>query len=271
MKHMKWNCIDSNIVFSAGGVRDVTDCHPSRSSLPVWVFTIVEKGQRTLLLNGEEIRIKKNEFFLLPPNTAQEPLECDNHTACYIHFKANGIEVPAPEYIDASKIILPIMAKLPLRFDVFNYIDAMIEHSMSPYADQEFLSLQIKAILSMLSLECQKKHQCEQSEEISERILAFVQKNACTPLCSQDYEKHFCWSYHHINQIFKSKFGCTVKQYHFKIRMEQAAHMLMYGKSIQQTAIDCGFDDYFYFLNSFKKAHGVSPSAYKKQMWLTNK
>ena len=45
--------------------------------------------------------------------------------------------------------------------------------------------------------------------------------------------------------------------------MEQAARMLVSGKSISQTAIDCGFDDYFYFLNSFKKVYGVSPSAYK--------
>lgn len=174
---MNWNHIDSsNIVFSEGGVRDTTDRHPLRSNLSVWVFTIVEKGQRTLLLNDEEIRIGENEFFVLPPNTVHAPLELDNHKAYYIHFKADGAEILTPDHIDASKIILPIQEKLPLRFDIFSYIKAVIENSMSPYPDQDFCSLQIKAILYMLSLECQKKLHRPQSTEISDQILEFVQK-----------------------------------------------------------------------------------------------
>ena len=47
--------------------------------------------------------------------------------------------------------------------------------------------------------------------------------------------------------------------------LERAAQLLTQGRSVQQAADECGFEDYFFFINSFKKAHGISPAAYGRK------
>ena len=260
-----WYLLEGDLTLRDMGIVDVANRHLSRKNLPFWVLTIMHRGTRTLLLHGEEIRIRMHEFFLLPPYSVQEPLECDEHKACFIHFFMKGTAAEPPSCVDASKILLPTTGVLPSEIDCFAYAQALESHYISKYADSGFLSLQLRALLSMISLECQKNPNREGHGHIAEQTLYFIQKNACTPLRSQDYEKALNKSYHHINQVFKTQFGCTAKQYHMRIRMEYAAQMLSLGKTVKDTARDCGFDDYFFFINSFTKAYGISPAAYSRR------
>ena len=260
-----WHLLEGEIVFRDMGLIDTVSRHPSYNDLPFWILVIMKRGQRTLLLNGEEIRIGMNEFLLLPPCTKIDSLEYDDHMAYFIHFFMQGKIVEPPVYVDASRLILPVAGLLPCEIDCFSY--AQILHSVyrSPYADHDFLTLQLRAMLSLISLSCQKNPNREEHGTLAEQTLFFIQKNACAPLRALDYEKFLGRSYHHLNQIFKAQFGCTAKQYHMRIRMDHAAQMLSLGKSVQDTARDCGFDDYFFFINSFTRTHGISPAAYSRK------
>ena len=265
MQNKSWHLLDGDIQIMDVGVVETTGKHPERKGAHFWVLTLIQKGQRTLRSDGEEIRVGAHEFFLLSPNTRQEPLECDAHTACYVHFWAKGEAAQPPERVDASKILLPKTGRLPSSVDCIAHLKELSTHALSPYADRSFLSLQLRAVLSMMSLHCQKNPDQEERGSFVERIMLFIQRNACAPLRAEDYEGFFGRSYHHINLLFKKQFGCTVKQYHLRVRMEHAAQMLIQGRSVQDTATDCGFEDYFFFINSFKKVHGVSPAAYGRK------
>lgn len=96
-------------------------------------------------------------------------------------------------------------------------------------------------------------------------LLTFIQENLCSPLRAEDYEETFGKSYHHINRLFKKHFGTTVKQYHMQLRMQHATRMLLSGYSIQETASACGFADYYFFISSFTKEHGIPPTSYRKK------
>lgn len=78
------------------------------------------------------------------------------------------------------------------------------------------------------------------------------------------YEKFLGVSYHQINQKFKKAFGFTVKQYHNRLRMNQAAHLIQSGMPIPQVAEKCGYEDYYFFLSSFKKEYGIAPCSFRK-------
>lgn len=265
MQNKSWYLLDGDMQIMDVGVVETTGKHPERKGTRFWVLTLLQKGQRTLLSDGEEIRVSANEFFLLPPHTRQEPLECDTHKACYVHFLAKGEAARPPERVDASKILLPKTGMLPSSVDCIAHLKELAAHALTPYADHAFLSLQLRAVLSMMSLHCQKNPNEEKQGTLAEQILLFIQQSACAPLRAEDYEEFFDKSYHHINLLFKKQFGCTVKQYHQRVRMERAAQMLIQGRSVQQTAAACGFEDYFFFINSFKKAHGIPPAAYGRQ------
>ena len=50
-------------------------------------------------------------------------------------------------------------------------------------------------------------------------------------------------------------------------RIQKAKELLLDDKlSIEEVAEKVGYNDYFYFLKSFKKNTGISPSKYRKSM-----
>ncbi|MBQ8432425.1 MAG: helix-turn-helix domain-containing protein [Clostridia bacterium] len=260
-----WFELDPNLTIETMGFVQKIDYHPDRRGVPYWILVLVEKGHRTLYADGAPIEIGAHEFFLLPPYTEQKAFRMDDHTACFVHFLAQGGRIDIPHRVSPNKLRIPLYGVLPAAPDCFAHLRFLCDHALSPYADDQFLALQLQSILSLISLECQKNPlQAERSNLQGEELLQYIKENACRPLRAEDYENAFGRSYHHLNFLFKKQFGYTVKQYHSRVRMEYAARMLISGSSLQETAEKCGFDDYFFFINSFTKAHGVSPAAYRK-------
>lgn len=262
----EWVVLDSDIQIDAIGRVNETNRHPERQGVPYWILVLVEKGQRTLYADFQPLEIGAHQFFLLPPNTHQMPMERDDHTAFYVHFYAKGEKCDAPVRVNAEQIILPTYGHLPTDPDCLSHMRYLCAHALTPYSSQKFLLEQFKSLLTVLSLECQRNPYPEERKGLCMDSLSdFIKENACRPLRAEDYETKFGKSYHHINLLFKRYFGATVKQYHMHVRMQYAAQMLLSGASLQETAARCGFDDYYFFINSFTKDHGIPPAAYRKR------
>lgn len=261
---LSWYELSSEIQLEDMGFVQQHSFHPARSGVPYWILVLLDRGHRTLRADGKEIRIGPREFFLLPPYTVQEPLDEDGHTACYAHFYAPWKEIHMPSHVDAGRLLFPLYGGLPTDQDCFSHLHYLCEHMLSPYADSCFGAMQLHAILSVISLHCQKHPQSTQRKAaFHDSCLTFINDHACMPIRAVDYENALGLSYHQINQKFKDHFGYTVKQYHQRVRMKHAAQMLQSGMSVQQTAQQCGYDDYYFFIRSFTREHGVSPSAYR--------
>ena len=261
-----WFELSSDIQIDTLGMVQKTNLHPLRQGVPYWILVMVEKGQRTLYANHQPLCVGAHQFFLLPPFTDQKPFQLDDHTACYVHFYTAGGSCKPPIRIDPTRTVLPSYGYLPTDIDLFSHMRYLCDHALTPYASSDFLSQQLGSLLRILSLQCQKNPHLEPRKGLSMNALAdFIKENACRSLRAEDYEEAFEKSYHHLNLLFKQQFGSTVKQYHMKIRMQYAAQMLLSGHSIQEAASLCGFDDYYFFINSFTKEHGVPPAAYRKR------
>lgn len=72
------------------------------------------------------------------------------------------------------------------------------------------------------------------------------------------------FAFEFISAFRKMRFGMGIMQYITERRIERAKELLAEGKSIADTAEECGFADYNYFCKVFRKHTGASPSAYKK-------
>ena len=70
MQNKSWYLLEGEIEIKDIGIVDGTGKHPQRRGVDFWVLTLLQKGQRTLRSDGEEIRVSAHEFFLLPPHTA---------------------------------------------------------------------------------------------------------------------------------------------------------------------------------------------------------
>ena len=64
----------------------------------------------------------------------------------------------------------------------------------------------------------------------------------------------------YLGQLFKRETGKTYSAYVTELRIEKAKEMLVSGDlSINEIAVTLGFNDYFYFLKTFKRVSGYTP------------
>lgn len=260
-----WFELSSEIRIDRMGYVNSTNRYPTKKRRPFWIFVLLEKGQRTLYVDGKEIRIKAGEFLLLPPNTYQEPFELDEHAAWYVHFYTQSRQITPPEKLDTTKIIMPIYGHMPTDFDCCSYMKYIFKQYERPYINRSFCATQLQSLFYMVSLYSQK-HKVWRHDEASlrEKMLKFIQTHTNQTLSAQDYESEFKLSYHQLSALFKKQTGYTIKQYHQHVRMRNAAFLLLEGKTLQETAHLCGYEDYYFFIKCFKKEYGVPPGKYQK-------
>ena len=67
----------------------------------------------------------------------------------------------------------------------------------------------------------------------------------------------------YLSRIFKQKTGQTVQDYLISVRMEEAQRLLSQGKTVEEAATLCGYEDSFNFSKMFKRKFGVSPLQWK--------
>ncbi len=68
----------------------------------------------------------------------------------------------------------------------------------------------------------------------------------------------------YISQLFKKSAGTTFSHYLTNQRITQAKKLLTTTDiSINEVSLKTGFNDYFYFLKTFKKYTGHTPSEYR--------
>lgn len=68
----------------------------------------------------------------------------------------------------------------------------------------------------------------------------------------------------YLGQLFKRETGKTYSAYVTELRIEKAKEMLVSGDlSINEIAVTLGFNDYFYFLKTFKRVSGYTPKQYR--------
>lgn len=72
----------------------------------------------------------------------------------------------------------------------------------------------------------------------------------------------------HLSREFKRATGLTVLTYVNILRCKKAEMLLSEGKTVTETAIECGFDSLAYFSKTYKKITGSSPSESKKHSFL---
>ncbi|HWS38919.1 MAG TPA: AraC family transcriptional regulator [Actinoplanes sp.] len=66
--------------------------------------------------------------------------------------------------------------------------------------------------------------------------------------------------------LFRRRMGVPVRTYQTQLRMAHARHLLgTTGRPVAEIAGACGYDDPWYFARQFRKTHGSSPTAYRRQ------
>lgn len=96
-------------------------------------------------------------------------------------------------------------------------------------------------------------------------MIAYAEQNYQKDISIQDLAEHCSINANYASQIFKQETGISFVSFLTTLRIEHASRLLSNtDMPIFEIAEQSGYSDYYYFTKVFKKAKGVTPSAYRK-------
>ena len=115
--------------------------------------------------------------------------------------------------------------------------------------------------------EAEKEEEGYRSEgRLLKEILLYIQENYRT-VTQQQLADEFSLSVSSVSQMIKRRTGKSYSDHLLEIRISKAQELLrLTNESIEEISEKVGYSDYFYFLKVFKKATGISPSAFRRSL-----
>ena len=98
--------------------------------------------------------------------------------------------------------------------------------------------------------------------ELLAPALRYVEEHLEENFALQDMADHIGVSKCYLCKIFKNGTGTTVNQYVMARRIHRAKQLLRTGKNVTEVSAEVGFNDYSYFIKSFKSLTGVTPAKF---------
>lgn len=101
-----------------------------------------------------------------------------------------------------------------------------------------------------------------QSGQYEQQVMNFIHVNYMNPITVDSIAEAFNLNRRYLSRVFKARTGLTVSEYLIQTRLQHGAAFLQQGYSVSQAAVMAGYQDQFNFSKMFKKAYGLSPTAY---------
>lgn len=137
-------------------------------------------------------------------------------------------------------------------------------------------SLQASAYLQLLMAEYSDSlrdqgspdHAEQQNEQLHSQIIHYLSTQYTHPVSIEGMAESLGYSRAYLSRIFKQKTGMSPVSFLLKLRLDRAKLMLRERPelTVEQVAASVGLQDALYFSKQFRKQHGLSPTAYRKEM-----
>lgn len=98
--------------------------------------------------------------------------------------------------------------------------------------------------------------------EAIRKAIGYINENFSRKLSLPEIAGNSYVSVNKLCRLFNKYCGTTVSKYIASRRITEAKKLLSSGKSVTDTAIMCGFEDYANFIRVFKKHVGITPGKY---------
>jgi AraC-like DNA-binding protein len=216
--------------------------------------------------------MKAGMMCLLLPGAAHVEIPSRDYTAVWIavnHGRAgihlSGRQYPLPFAIRDMFIFKP-------GIECLHTIDELLSEASG--RDSYYMDVMKAGIIRLIAacrreLAIDRKSESGQSgwrDAVTNETQRYIKKNLGCHLRLSDIAQAMCISSNHLNMIFKAQTGKTIIQYHEECRLNAARELISQTKTnINEISASLGYYDQYHFSKAFKKAFGLSPSAYRSQ------
>ena len=238
------------------------------------IFLCLEGGS-TFLINDKVYDIKNGDLFVINQFEAHKVVagKDGNFTRyilhvhpAFIYANSLGDASLSPCFFATNKItkVSPTKQELAKLITLFEDLKAERE-----YGDEIYKKLRATEIL----LETNRlfaTHHAPKAEvfrhKAVQRAIDYINSHYDGALSLEAVAKNAFVSPAQLSRLFNRYCGTTVTKYIAGKRITEAKKLLAEGKSVTDTALSCGFNDYANFIRTFKKAVGVPPGKYRSEI-----
>ena len=112
----------------------------------------------------------------------------------------------------------------------------------------------------------QRKNTAEYTNVAFMELMEFIEDNYKEDISLSKVAEHCHMNSNYVSQLFKKETGTTFVHYVTQLRMKEAIRLLQTtNKSTAEISALVGFNDYFYFLKTFKKYTGKTLGQYRAE------
>ena len=228
-------------------------------------------GTGVLRINGQIFHPKANQFFLLKEGEFAEYIadKQDPWKYCWIGFKGNEAQKMC-EYIGFTEDVYCLDSQIEIS-EFYSLIYRMHEKPEMNYINDlhrrgillEFLALAMSATKNM---ERTMQSMRYSPEVYVKRAAEFIRYNYAT-ISVSDVVEYVGFSRSYFSTLFKQMMGVSLQDYLMKCRIDRSKELLERTElSIQDIAVQAGYDNPLNFSRAFKGVCGTSPVHYR-QSW----
>ena len=126
----------------------------------------------------------------------------------------------------------------------------------------------LSTLLTLLMIESwhpsRQKPGVKQSSVTS--VESYLRENYKKKIVLDELADQFFINKYYLSRSFKKRYGISLWTYLLQLRITEAKTQLRFtDKTIEQIALDCGFEELNYFSRTFRKIEGISPSEYRRK------
>lgn len=245
-------------------------------------------GKAKVKSGSEEFILSSREFIITSPLIAHSH-NPDNSflSSVSICFSAKGLD---DELIcnkvgsldDAQQNVLNILINEYINNYEFqdNYASPQVRKVdfKDEYAYPQMFKCAIEMMLILITRQFQNNNEDKKVDIVKEgiesknKIVQYIKEHYKEKIILEDIAREFNYSVGHLCRKFKLEIGGSIVNYIIKYRISMAMKFLFERPdlSIEEIALNVGFNDVQFFDKTFKKLVGMTPSQYQKEVLKTN-
>lgn len=244
----------------------------------------IKSGQLFVNINNEQYSGKAGDVFFINEEELHEMYVEDTNTLYYAFlFPIKYLSFEMKDYVENSYIDALynkqsiFISKLPRKCKAYDKIceelDLMIHMNDSKNGAYQFGTkvslLHIMYLLAEENMILSKTYQGFLNEhnklKLLKNITLYIENNYKNRIYLETISKEFGMSPKYFCKFFKDNFGKTFIEYLKALRIEKSMIMLVTTDlPIMDIAFASGFENFSYFIRTFKDLSGCTPSYYRK-------
>lgn len=239
-----------------------------RSYLDSYLFILVQSGSGTVTVRNQEYTLSQGDCaFIDCSKPYSHSTEEDPWSLRWVHL--NGPTMPAvyQKYLERSGSVIFSAQDTAVYEDLLHSLQGSAL-SDSYVRDMEVHQL-LSALLTQIMKDCWNPEQTRKdipSSDNTEQLRAYLSEHFTEKISLDVLSSRFFLSRFYLTKRFKEQYGVTISDYILDLRIRRAKELLRFSSlSLDEISAECGFYDLPYFSRKFKKAEGITPSAYRNQ------